>query len=144
MEEEQGFNPHLSEISLVFTCGEKGTIKDLRRGIRTFLTRFYGSETAFRLSVSPNFNTLLNRRGKEKCILLTSDGSTIVEGMLMDLYARACLYECSIDTSIAKYIVSIEGCRNQFRLQSIAAHYFWLSHYFPPKVSRGRERHLMN
>jgi len=122
--------PKLAGVTLVFNLAQNGHLDDLRSGIRLYLTQFYPQGVALRMSAVINFNYHYSRDHQPKFILLTADGSTFTEAILLDLYARMSQQRKQIHTSVATYAVRLEGNVDVNELQALCWHYFWLDGLF--------------
>lgn len=137
------FQPRPSQLCLLFTCDQKGTIDDLRRGIRLFLSRYYPSEVALRMACAPTYNYVFSRDRLSRCIMVTAEGWTQIDSVLIDLYGRLLTQKSEIRTRSATYSVALDGTDQQ-RVHIVSAHYFWLNDFFVRREGSKNERHLLN
>ena len=139
------FQPRPSEIHLMFSCDPAGSLKDLRRGIRAFLTIFYPAGVAWRMAMAPSYNYVTSRDGSRRTIMLTADGSTAVASMLLDLYGRLLNAQSLVTTPRNTYMVSLDGTLDLQRVHAISSHYMWVSEFFRQNINTAAsERHLLN
>lgn len=138
------FQPRPCEIHLMFTCEGMGNLKDLRSGIRTFLTSFYPAGVAWRMAIAPSYNYVLSRDRSKRTIMLTADGSAVVASMLLDLYARLLSMESTIRTLSSTYMVSLDGTMDAQRVNALNSHFMWVSEFFKENIGSKGERHLLN
>lgn len=127
----------------MFSCDQKGTIDDLRKGIRLFLSRYYPAEVALRMASAPTFNYLFTRDRLSRCIMVTAEGWTQVDSVLIDLYGRLLTQKSEIRSCRATYSVALDGTDQQ-RVHIVSAHYFWLNDFFVRRDGSKNERHLLN
>lgn len=144
MEMPDAFHPRPADMSLVFEIEGKGNIKDLKRGIRRFLTLHHPSGTALLMTEALTFNVWHSRDRSEKVILVTSDASPLADCVLIDLYTRLLQYRSAIETALARYTVSIHGGADPHKVSILSQHYFWLSSAFRKDIDHSGERHLLN
>lgn len=138
------FQPRPSEIHLMFSCEPNGSLKDLRSGIRSFLTAYYPAGVAWRMAIAPSYNYVMSRDRSKRTIMLTADGSTAVASMLLDLYGRLLSMQSLVRTTRSTYMVSLDGSLDLQRVNAINTHYMWLSEFFNQNMSTTGERHLLN
>lgn len=138
------FQPRPSEIHLMFTCEAGGNLKDLRSGIRNFLTAYYPTGVAWRMALAPSYNYVLSRDKSKRTIMLTADGSSIVASMLLDLFARLLNMNSVVRTARSEYRVSLDGTLDHQRVNALSSHFMWMSQFFDQHNSTKSERHLLN
>lgn len=138
------FQPRPSEIHLMFTCEASGNLKDLRSGIRTFMTNWYHADTAWRMAIAPTFNWVVSRDRSKRCIMLTADGSAAVASVLLDLYARLLNMGSTIRTLRASYTATMDGTLDLQRVNAINTHFMYLSEFFDRDGVSREERHHLN
>lgn len=138
------FQPKPSEIHLMFTCEGDGNLKDLRSGIRTFLTSFYPAGVAWRMAIAPSYNYVLSRDRSKRTIMMTADGSAVVASMLLDLYSRLLSLQSVIRTTRSCYMVSLDGALDLQRVNALNSHFMWMSEFFKENIGSRGERHLLN
>lgn len=138
------FQPRPCDIHLMFSCAQGGNLKDLRSGIRTFLTAFYPSGVAWRMAIAPSYNYVLSRDRSKRTIMLTADGSAVVASMLLDLYGRLLSMQSVVRTTRSCYMVTLDGALDLQRVHAINSHFMWLSEFFNQNIGSTGERHLLN
>lgn len=143
MDTPNEFRPRLGDTSLVFEIAGKGTIADLKRGIRRFIALHHPSGVALMMTQSLNFNCMHSRDRLDMVIIVTADTS-LADCVLIDLYARLLQYNSAIETALAKYTVTIHGGSDTQKVSILSMHYFWLSSAFRQQEGRSGERHLLN
>ena len=140
-------DPFLSRPScplLIFTMSRGGHITDLRKGLRRMLTRYYPQEVCTRMAACATMNYWQSGNRKERCIMVTADGSPWVEAMLMMLYAHLSHRQCKLRTPMAEYTVSYDGMDDTDRMVALANHYLWLGEFFERHIGNKGERHSLN
>ncbi len=144
MDTPNEFRPRLGDTSLVFEIAGKGSIADLRRGIRRFIALHHPDGVALLMTQSLNFNCMHSQDCLDRVILVTADTSPLADSVLIDLYARLLQYNSAIETALAKYTVTIHGGSDTQKVSILSMHYFWLSSVFREQKGRSGERHLLN
>lgn len=137
------FQTRPAQLCLLFACDQKGSIADLRRGIRFFLSKYYPSEVAMRMATAPNYNYVFTRDRMSRCIMLTAEGWSQVDAVLIDMYARLLTAGSQISTRTCTYPVALDGTE-QHRAHLLSAHYFWTRDFFVRREGSKRDRHLLN
>lgn len=143
MDTPNEFRPRLGDTSLVFEIAGKGTIADLKRGIRRFIALHHPSGVALMMTQSLNFNCMHSRDRLDMVIIVTADTS-LADCVLIDLYARLLQYNSAIETALAKYTVTIHGGSDTQKVSILSMHYFWLSSAFKDQKGRSSERFNLN
>ncbi len=141
------FQPRPAEIHLMFSCEPGGSLKDLRRGIRLFLTAYYPAEVAWKMALAPTYNYVFSRDRSKRSVMLTIDGdgqSAAIASVLIDLYCRLLTAQGMIRTAKACYTVSLDGELDLQRINALNTHFMWLSHFFNNHIGSKGERHLLN
>lgn len=138
------FRPRPADTCLVFEIDGKGSLPDLKRGIRQFLMLHHPVGTAVLMAASLNLNFWYSRDRSERIILVTSDSSTLAECVLLDLYARILHHASAIETELARYTVSIQGGADAHKVSILSMHYFWMSSAFKEQHGGDGERYRLN
>lgn len=139
------FRPRLPDPALVFSYeGLLGRITDLKAGLRLFLERYFPASVALFMSQSANFNYLMSMDRSARVIIMTADGSPMVESILIDLYAKLLQNRSTITTSRTVYTATLEGSVDLNRVNIVSHHNFWLSTAFTMAGDVRGERFLLN
>ncbi len=91
-----------------------------------------------------NYNVLLSRDRSERGIIMTADGSPLVESILIDLYAKMIQNRSTIRTPRAVYTVTMEGLVDIQRVNILLHHNFLLSEAFAKTNEANGERFRLN
>lgn len=142
MQEPFHFRP--STLSLIFSCGRSGHIKDLRRGIRRCFSEFYPEQVAMMLALAPVYNWIFTKDKSRRCIMLTADFQSNSDTVLIDLYARLQQRQSTIRTATAEYTVVLDGTLDHQRINALCQHYFWMSGFYETRRDTRGSRHLLN
>lgn len=138
------FQPRPCEIHLMFSCEPNGSVKDLRRGIRRFLSSYVPVASAFKMAFCPNYTVVMSRDKANHCIMLTADGSPSVASVLIELYARLLTAQSMVKTDRGSYMVSLDGTLDLQRVNALSSHFMWLGNFFDNHIGSKGERHLLN
>lgn len=138
------FQPQPAQIHLMFSCEPGGSLKDLRRGIKMFLTSYYPAEVAWKMALAPTYNYVVSRDRRKRSIMLTADQSCAVASVLLDLNSRLLTVQGLLRTARSSYSVSLDGELDLQRVNALNSHFMWLSEFFNNHIGFKGERHLLN
>lgn len=139
------FRPRLPDPALVFSYdGFLGRMTDLKAGLRLFLERYYPASVALFWVQSANMQYLMSKDRSVRVIIMTADGSAMVESILIDLFAKLLQHRSVITTERSVYTVTMEGTVDLQRLSIVSHHNFWLASAFAMAEDVRGERFLLN
>lgn len=136
--------PRLPDPALAFAFEGLGGINDLKAGLRLFLSRYHPAAVALFMVQAANYNVLFSRDRSERGIIMTADGSPLVESILIDLYAKMIQNRSTIRTPRAVYTVTMEGVVDIQRVNILLHHNFLLSEAFAKTNEANGERFRLN
>ena len=117
---------------------------DLRQGIRYTLSFIYPPAVALRMSIAPNYNYFHSKDHSNSCIILSADGSSFTEAILIDLYGHLAVWDHEVCTSACHYAVSIDGGGDVHKVNAVVQHYFWLNSTIQRRVGDRDPRFWLN